>query len=102
MVRTDRSFDNLTLCREASWGVPNDHPDLVPSQEALLVRESLHEAGRNLTEHYDQQFKGWLADAEDVAQRLEAALKAGQHPQANEQFLLLQKSCKQCHTEYRD
>jgi len=102
MAKMDRSFDNLKLCQQSSWGVPKDHPDLVPSQEALLVRESLHEAGRNLTNDHDQQFQKSLLDAEAIARGLENALKAGQHARANEQFLLMQKSCKQCHAKYRD
>ena len=102
MAKMDRSFDNLKLCQGASWAVPADHPDLVPSQEALLVREGLHEAGRNLTNDHDQQFKHWLLDAEKTARGLEDALKTGQADRANEQFLLMQKSCKQCHAKYRD
>ncbi len=102
MAKMDRSFDNLKLCQQSSWGVPKDHPDLVPSQEALLVRESLHEAGRNLTKDHDQQFRTWLLNAETVARALENALKTGQQARANEQFLQMQKSCKQCHAKYRD
>ena len=48
MAQVDRAFDNLKLCRDAKWTVPPDHPDLVPAQEALLLQEGLHEAGRNL------------------------------------------------------
>src|SRR5687767_7758627 len=54
MAQVDRAFDNLKLCREAKWSVPPDHPDLVPAQEALLLQEGLHEAGRNAGEDYDE------------------------------------------------
>lgn len=102
MATLDRNFDNLKLCQQAAWGGPADHPDLVPAQEALLVRESLHEAARHMSSQHDVQFRQWLADAEQTAQALEDALKAGQNEQASERLAALQKNCKQCHAKYRD
>jgi protein tyrosine phosphatase (PTP) superfamily phosphohydrolase (DUF442 family) len=102
MATLDRNFDNLKLCQQAAWGVPADHPDLVPAQEALLVRESLHEAVRHVSDQHTGQFKQWLGDAEQTANALENALKAGQKDQASERMAELQKNCKQCHAKYRD
>ena len=91
-----------SYARRPPGELQTDHPDLVSAQEALLVREGLHEAGRNLTNDHDQQFKTWLRDAEKTARGLENALRQGQATQANDKFLQVQKSCKQCHAKYRD
>jgi protein tyrosine phosphatase (PTP) superfamily phosphohydrolase (DUF442 family) len=102
MAQVDRAFDNLKLCRDAKWTVPADHPDIVPSQEALLLQEGLHEAGRTAGEDYDEQFKKWLADSEALAIELRSALEAEDKNLATERALLIEQSCKQCHTRYRD
>jgi hypothetical protein len=102
MSQVDRSFDNLKSCRDAKWGVPPDHPDLVSAQEALLLVEGLHEAGRNLGDAYDERFKKWLSNAEAQAQQLRADLRKKDSSAANKQLVLIEKSCKQCHQAYRD
>jgi protein tyrosine phosphatase (PTP) superfamily phosphohydrolase (DUF442 family) len=102
MSQVDRAFDNVKLCRDAKWTVPADHPDIVPTQEALLLQEGLHEAGRNLGGEYDEQFKKWLADTESLSIELRSALQARDANLADERALLIEKSCKQCHTRYRD
>jgi protein tyrosine phosphatase (PTP) superfamily phosphohydrolase (DUF442 family) len=102
MAQIDRSVDNLKLCRDANWGVPPDHPDLVPSQEALLLQEGFHEAARNLADEYDEQFETWLHEADALAADLRAALEAGDHAAATERAALVEQACKQCHKQYRD
>jgi hypothetical protein len=103
MAQVDRSYDNLKLCRDAKWGVPPDHPDLVSAQEALLLQEGLHEAARNLgDDEYDAQFKTWLRQAEAMAADLRSDLQAANMVSANDRFTLLENSCKQCHRVYRD
>lgn len=102
MSQVDRSFDNLKLCRDAKWGVPPEQPDLDSAQEALLLTEALHEAGRNLGDGYDEQIKTWLTEAETEATNLRADLQKQDANAANERLLLLEKSCKQCHKAYRD
>jgi protein tyrosine phosphatase (PTP) superfamily phosphohydrolase (DUF442 family) len=102
MAQVDRAYDNLKLCREVKWTVPPDHPDLVPVQEALLLQEGLHEAGRNLGDEYDERFKKWLADAEALAIELRSALQNEDVALADERAALIEKTCKQCHTQYRD
>ncbi len=102
MAKIDRHFDQLKLCRDATWKAPAAHPDLVARQEALLVYELLHESGRHLTGDHDAEFRGWLASSEAAAQQLEKALKSGDHAIAEARFTALQKSCKQCHAKHRD
>ncbi|HEY3395861.1 MAG TPA: hypothetical protein VGK58_24375 [Lacipirellulaceae bacterium] len=102
MAQVDRAFDNVKLSRDAKWTVPAEHPDIVPAQEALLLQEGLHEAGRNSGDQYDEQFKKWLAGAEALAIELRSALQVQDVILANERALLIEQSCKQCHTRYRD
>jgi protein tyrosine phosphatase (PTP) superfamily phosphohydrolase (DUF442 family) len=102
MAQVDRAFDNLKLCRDVKWTVPPDHPDLVPAQEALLLQEGLHEAGRNLDEGYDEQLRTWLAAAEAQAIELRAALQAQDATGATTVAAQVEQACKQCHAAYRD
>jgi protein tyrosine phosphatase (PTP) superfamily phosphohydrolase (DUF442 family) len=102
MAKIDRSYDNLKLCREASWGVPDDHPDLVPARVTLILREELHEAGRNLAEKYDDQFRAWLSEAETLARHIEEALKSDRPADAGVHFDQLRESCKRCHRKVRN
>ena len=102
MSQIDRSFDNLKLCRDAGWATPPDHPDIVPAQEALLLQEGLHEAGRNLEAPVDEQLKTWLAEADENALALLTVLKDKRADGRVEQFNMLEQSCKRCHQKYRD
>jgi protein tyrosine phosphatase (PTP) superfamily phosphohydrolase (DUF442 family) len=101
MAQVDRAFDNLKLLRDAKWSVPNDQPDLGPAQEALLLQESLHEAGRN-AEGYEAQFTGWLAEEETKAKQLREFLQTRDSASADSHMLLIEHACKQCHKKYRD
>lgn len=102
MAQVDRAFDNLKLCRDAKWGVPADHPDIVPAQEALLLVEGFHEAHRNLGDAYDEQFKKWLIESESRAIELRAGLQKKDSAAATQHMTVIEKSCKQCHQAYRD
>ena len=107
MARIDRTFDNLKLCAATDWQTPVDHPDLSAIQAALQLKESLHEASRRLSEKahaagYDATFRKWLTESDNVAQTLHESLQANDHTRATAAFMSLQRSCKQCHTAYRD
>jgi protein tyrosine phosphatase (PTP) superfamily phosphohydrolase (DUF442 family)/cytochrome c556 len=102
MAQVDRAFDNLKLLREAKWKALPDQPDLAPAQEALLLQEGLHEAGRNVGDGYDEQFKTWIAEAEKKATELRRDLKARDSAAADKHMLGIEQSCKQCHQSYRD
>jgi len=102
MADIDRSYDNLILCRRSNWNTPPNHPDLVPAQEALLLKERLREAARNQTQESDEQFRIWLLEAELFAQKIEIMLRANDPINAEEQFLNLKQACKRCHQKYRN
>ena len=50
MAEIDRAFDELKRSRRAGWGVPAEHPDLVPAAQATLLREQFHESARLLAD----------------------------------------------------
>jgi protein tyrosine phosphatase (PTP) superfamily phosphohydrolase (DUF442 family) len=102
MALIDRSNDRLKLCAAEDWAPPRDHPDVAPGQEALLLKEGLVEAGRNLSEGYDSQFLEWMMEAAAAAQRLEAALRQNNKTAATGHFQEVARSCKQCHADYRN
>jgi hypothetical protein len=74
---------------------------LVPAQEALLLQEGLHEAGRN-SDGYGEKLKAWLADEEAKATHLRARLLSKDAKAADSHMLLIEQACKQCHKLYRD
>jgi protein tyrosine phosphatase (PTP) superfamily phosphohydrolase (DUF442 family) len=104
MAEIDRASDNLKLCQAADWQTPPDHPDVAPSQEALLLKEGFRETVRQLGESndYDEQFLTWMHQAEASATSLEAALIAADNEAARATFVTVQNQCKRCHGEYRD
>lgn len=102
MSKIDRSSDRLKLCAAAEWQAPQDHPDVSPAQEALLLKEGFVEAGRNLSDGYDQTFRDWMDEAAAAAGWLEAALRESNHAAANEDFQAVGLTCKKCHEAYRN
>lgn len=103
MAGLDRHWDNLKLCRDAGWTSHPEHSDLLPEHEVLLVREGLREAIRTTPpDRFDEQFHQWLTAAESQAGRLEKHLKRQEYRPAAEIVWQLEKSCKQCHANYRN
>jgi hypothetical protein len=102
MSRIDHALDNVKFCQAADWRAPVDHPDLVPAQEALIVKEGLHEIGRTMADGYDDQFVEWLRQSERLAAELEQAVRAGDADRAADRLQALDQSCKRCHSAYRD
>jgi hypothetical protein len=103
MAAVGRHWDHLQACREANWRTPDNHPDLVPTQEALLLREMLHEAGRAIPgDKFDERFRQWLDEAETLASEIEADVKQSRRGEIENRTQLLDQACKRCHRTYRD
>ena len=102
MAQIDRAYDHLVLYKDAGWTTPPDHTDLVPAQEALLIREAFRESVRNLDVAYDAQFTVWLTEAELQAESLETAISAKDTAVIAKKFAALRASCMQCHKAYRN
>src|SRR4051794_35247082 len=109
MVVVDERWEHLKLARAAGWGVPPGHPDVDPAHEAALLAEHYREAGR-LPEvrSRPEGFRRQLAEAEEGAGRLEAALRAKQvggavdGPVAERAYRAAERACARCHARYRD
>ncbi len=102
MAQVDRAKDNLDLSKAVQWSVPPDHPDLVPAQEALVLREALRETVRNLAGDFDDDFKLRLEEAEAAAVQLQTSLRDNRPSAASAHFDKLLNSCKACHAKYRN
>ena len=102
MAHIDRAYDNLKLCRDSGWKTPSNHPDLIPFQQALLLKEGFRESHRNLSDGFDDSFVKWIIEAENISQSIENALIVNDLEIAAESFKNLTLSCVRCHELYRD
>ena len=75
---------------------------MIPAHEALLVREGLREASREIHADQDDRFQRWISEAATTAESLEVALRKGDKHAADRQFRSLEKRCKDCHAVYRN
>jgi protein tyrosine phosphatase (PTP) superfamily phosphohydrolase (DUF442 family) len=102
MVEIDGAADRVKLCEKAAWSTPQDHTDLKPEHEVLILQEALHEARRNCTSGRPQAFIQELEKTEAAAIRLRKTIAAGKLHEATADFAALQNNCTQCHVRYRN
>lgn len=111
MVHLSHAHEHLRMIDANSWRTPENHPDLVPTHEALLMRELFTEMLRaDEIAGQPEDFRKWLRDSETAAQELEAELRkrstgietpdssAGLSQLADK----ISANCKSCHQKYRD
>jgi len=78
MVEIDARWENLKLIRAAGWKTPFNHPDLDPPHEVLQLAEQYREVSRlERTKKGPEEFRRWLADAEEKVNKLEELLRSG-------------------------
>jgi protein tyrosine phosphatase (PTP) superfamily phosphohydrolase (DUF442 family) len=109
MVEIDTRWENLKLVKAAGWKTPEDHADLDPPHEALQIVEQYREADRlEQVRNRPEEFRRWLADAQEKATELEQILRRGKgeqqidHREIEEAFSKAGTTCTQCHAKYRD
>ena len=105
MVAIDESFEDLKGSERAAWGVPDDHPDLVPAAQAGRIADLLRQlAQAPELQTKPQELLDWLRESSGMAQALEDGLLAGNISTAelSARMKLLGQSCKNCHAAYRD
>lgn len=102
MAKIDRASDNLIFCRDAGWDTPVDHPDLMPTHEALMLKEGLIESTRNLKGTDDDTLTVLFSTALNQVGLLEASLQLRDEQAASAHFADLMGSCKKCHDQYRN
>lgn len=104
MVQIGRATENLRRCEENDWATPPKHPDIVPSREALLLKEGFRESARqfSLSDAEDQPLLKWLNESENTTDRMMRALEQDRNQDAREHFAALQQQCKRCHADFRN
>jgi len=104
MSQIDRATDHLKQCQSLQWTSPPAHPDIVPVQQALLVKEAYRESVRQLevANPNDPRFLDWMRAAEAVANDLQTALERQDSAAASRHFATALEHCARCHQHYRD
>lgn len=104
MVEIDHAFEHLGDIRAAGWSVPAHHPDLVPAAEAGRLTDNLrisHDdtASPALGTDFTRLLDRAITEAADLE---ESILQGRPAADLDSKFKLIQASCKECHTAYRD
>ena len=102
MAKMDRVFDRLVLMDSNQWKAPDSHADLNAGQEALILRELLHESGRLLNFDAQQDLQQRFTQSELEVVSLQEALKASQFEQATIKLKQIKTTCKSCHQQHRN
>lgn len=105
MVEIDEINDHLKLIEKAGWGVPKDHPDLVPAAEAGRMADLFRiSADSTKSKSKPVDFAAALKQDSDRITALEAMLIAQEKDtkKLSDTFKQIQASCKDCHAKYRD
>lgn len=102
MAMLDRAADNLAASREAGWGVPADHPDVVPWREASTIVDLLRAADISDIDYDAEGFKTLLEESAVVAQTLQQALETGDNAAAEEAYTIMRQQCTACHDVWRN
>lgn len=104
MVDIDYAMENVKAVEKAQWGVPTEHPDLVPAAEVGRISHYL----RELEDDGEVKAKGaefieHLRNARAAADKLEKSFldKAAPDVLAAD-MKKLTSSCKSCHAKFRD
>lgn len=111
MVYLEHTQDRVKMIAAAGWKSPPSHPEIIPAQEVLLLKEHFTELLRAESLATEPQgFQAMLRESESAAKDLEAALmnwnaSGAALPIPNAlpaSFEKIAKNCVACHTQYRD
>jgi protein tyrosine phosphatase (PTP) superfamily phosphohydrolase (DUF442 family) len=111
MVSIGQVHDRLNQIAEANWVAPEQHPDLDPIHEVLMLREHFTELLRTPeVQREPEDFRRMLSESEAAAKLLQETLtrwKAGADrntlpPSVKTASDVIRANCKACHVRYRD
>ncbi len=109
MVALEHTFDHLKVVSQNGWMPTDDHPDIAPAHEALLLKEHFTELMRtDLAKNEPPKFMEYLQSSETSAGELETLLlnansgKEVAPAQIAASFETITKNCAACHKEFRD
>lgn len=105
MVTVEQTHDHLKSLQRAGWQAPPDQPALVAEHEALLLREHFTELLRTSeVQHRPEPFRRLMQEGEELARKLEAALR--DQPEdgaaATKHLARINENCVSCHQKFRD
>lgn len=105
MAQAGLIWDRFKEVRKAGWKTPQNHPDLIPENEATVLAEIFRELKRQdyINEYSEvERFKKFLDDAERSAFDLARTLREGDDPQREAAYKRVDEACLACHDVYRD
>ncbi|MEM8883708.1 MAG: cytochrome c [Planctomycetota bacterium] len=103
MITVTERWENLGQSRKEGWKVPADSPDVSPPHEARMLWELYRESNRlGQWKSYDEDFRDQMAEGEQLAMKLEQALRANEHNLAKQHYKALKANCNSCHAAYRN
>lgn len=102
MAKMDRVFDRLVILEANQWQAPDSHADLDAGQEALILRELLHESGRLLGPDAALDLQKRFAQAEAEVGLFEKAMEDARQKRAAFLLKQIKTSCKSCHQQHRN
>jgi len=111
MVQLAHTHEHLQQIAASDWRTPENHPDLDPAHEALLLREHFTEMLRTPEVKAEpEDFKRMLRESESAAGKLETLL-ADWHSRGSKEPVpddvparaeRIADNCKACHVRFRD
>jgi protein tyrosine phosphatase (PTP) superfamily phosphohydrolase (DUF442 family) len=103
MALINQSLELLEAFHSNPKNTSASHPDFVAEQQALLIREMLHESGRQTgPEEQGRGFHKALGACERRVKQLEAALATSNESLIKSRFKAVRESCVACHQTYRN
>ena len=109
MVELEYPYDHLKRMAAANWKSLDDHPDLDPAHEALILLEHFTELLRmEAVAEKPGEFRVLLEQSAADSRTLETLLREQKtnptmhEPEINESFKRLSANCAACHQLYRD
>jgi protein tyrosine phosphatase (PTP) superfamily phosphohydrolase (DUF442 family) len=111
MVHLEHTQDRVKMIAAAGWKSPASHPEIIPAQEVLLLKEHFKELLRAESVGKEAEgFRAMLHESESAATDLETALMNWSDSGAAlpvpdalpASFEKIAKNCVACHTQYRD
>ncbi len=111
MVHLEHTHDRVKMIAAAGWKSPTSHPEIIPAQEVLLLKEHFTEMLRAESVGKEPEgFQAMLQESQSAAADLEAALMTWNDSEAAlpvpdalpTSFEKIAKNCVACHTQFRD
>ena len=103
MNEIDETMEHLSLCKDAGWSAPSEHPDLVPYAEAGRMAALYGQLMES--DDYAQRpadFREIMALSAATANTLAGQLRRNDQARLDSSWDQLRQSCTSCHKVYRD